>query len=286
MPELPEVETVVRGLRPRLIGQRILRAEIRQPPSHGVVKGSVSQFRKTLQGAAIRGVERRAKYILVGLDTGGTKGLHTWIVHLGMSGQLYACQPQAERLKHTHLVVSLSGGEQVRFCDPRRFGKTLVIPSSALSDYLSKVGPDPLKISQQDFHSLMEGRKAPVKNLLLNQTLLGGVGNIYANEALFLARIHPAISAGKLTERQTSALHKALRKVLLAAIAANGTTVSDYRTSEGEPGWYQNRLRVYDREGRPCPRCRTKIRRLVLIGRSAHYCPACQLKRKKKDRQN
>ena len=281
MPELPEVETVVRGLRPRLTGQRILRAEIHQPPSYGVVKGSVSQFRKTLQGADIRGVERRAKYILVGLDTGGKKSSHTWIVHLGMSGQLYACKPQAERLKHTHLVVSLSSGEQVRFCDPRRFGKTLTIPSAALPDYLSKVGPDPLKISRQDFHALLEDRKAPVKNLLLNQTLLGGVGNIYANEALYLARIHPAIAAGKLTGRQTSALHKALKKVLLAAIAANGTTVSDYRTSEGEPGWYQNRLRVYDREGRPCPRCRTKIRRLVLTGRSAHYCPACQPKRAK-----
>lgn len=277
MPELPEVETIVRGLRPRLVGQRIERVIVRQAVSHGVVKGSVAQFRRALKGAVITKARRRAKYLLFDLNRTGAAGLKaTWLVHLGMSGQLYACKPDAEILKHTHVTLELSSGVQVRFCDPRRFGKTLVLASEDMKDYLSSIAPDPLEISPEEFLGLLQGRQAPVKNLLLNQSVLGGVGNIYANEALYLARIHPACPAGRMTEKQGRALFRAVRKVLEEAIAGNGTTIADYRTSEGEPGWYQNRLRVYDREGEPCPRCRKPIRRLVLCQRSAHYCSSCQ----------
>ena len=277
MPELPEVETIVRGLRPRLVGQSIERVIVRQAVSHGVVKGSVAQFRRSLKGAVITKARRRAKYLLFDLNQTGVAGLKaTWLVHLGMTGQLYACKPEAVLLKHTHLTLWLSSGEQVRFCDPRRFGKTLVLPSMDVAGYLSHIGPDPLEIAAGEFLGILEGRKAPVKNLLLNQLVLGGVGNIYANEALYLARIHPACPAGRLTSVKGKALYRTLRKVLKEAIRNNGTTVADYRTSEGEPGWYQNRLRVYDREGEPCPRCRKPIRRLVLGQRSAHYCPSCQ----------
>ena len=275
MPELPEVETIVRGLRPRVVGQRIERVRIRQAPSHGVVKSPLAAFRRILRGAHIREIGRRAKYILLGLDAVRGGG-HIWIVHLGMSGQFYACKPAAEQLKHTHLWVDLSGGDQLRFCDPRRFGKTLVLSEGKAVDYFSSAAPDPLEMSPRDFAALLSGRKAPVKNLLLNQSLIGGVGNIYANEALFLARVHPATLAGKLPAERSRELHRVLRRVLREAIAGNGTTIADYRTSEGRPGSYQNRLRVYDREGEPCPRCGRPIRRLVLSQRSAHYCPGCQ----------
>lgn len=283
MPELPEVETVVRGLRSRLMGQIITRVEVRQSPTAGLVRGNLRRFRQTLRHATIGRLHRRAKYILVELHRGAEADpAHTWIVHLGMTGQLYACKPQAERLKHTHLILDLSSGEQVRLCDPRRFGKTLVLPTDRVPEFLSHAGPDPLEISPEDFTGLLAGRKAPIKNLLLNQTLLSGLGNIYANEALFLAGIHPATPAGRLRAGQAEVLHRVIRRVLREAIAGNGTTISDYRTAEGAPGGYQNRLRVYGREGEPCPRCGALIKRLVLAQRSAHYCPVCQPRGRRK----
>ena len=285
MPELPEVETVVRGLRPRLVGRTIERVEIRQSPRHGLVRGNIPRFRRTLRGAVIARVGRVAKYILVDLGRPGSGGEPaTWVVHLGMSGQLYACRPEAERLKHTHLVLTISSGEQLRLCDPRRFGRTMVLRANDLAALLARTGPDPLEITPEAFSAMLAGRKAPIKNLLLNQTLLGGVGNIYANEALFLAGIHPAHPAGLLTFERVSGLHGAIQQVLREAIADNGTTVADYRTAEGVPGGYQNRLRVYDRAGEPCPRCGAAIRRLVQVGRSSHYCPACQRKPRKRKR--
>ena len=277
MPELPEVETVVRGLRARLAGCRIERLEIPQPL---MVRRSLRGFRRALRGARITGVSRRGKYILIALGCDGHRALtHTWIVHLGMTGQLYACAAGAPRLQHTHLVAWLSSGEQLRLRDPRRFGKTLVLPDAALADYFAPLGPEPLRVSLPRFRALLAGRRAPVKSLLLNQSVLRGVGNIYANEALFVAGIHPATPAGELTPAQRKRLLRALQRVLRDAIAGNGTTVSDYRTAAGAPGNYQNQLRVYDREGEPCPRCGARIECVVLVGRSAHFCPRCQPRR-------
>jgi formamidopyrimidine-DNA glycosylase len=193
-----------------------------------------------------------------------------------MTGQLYACSPAAPRLEHTHVVAWLSSGEQLRYCDPRRFGKMLTLAEGEVKSYFSRLGPEPLRISLPRFTALCAGRRAPIKNLLLNQNRLRGLGNIYATEALFVARIHPARPAGTLSRLELARLHRALRKVLREAIAGQGTTVSDYRTADGAPGGYQNRLRVYDREGEPCPRCKEIIERVVLAGRSAHFCPRCQ----------
>ena len=276
MPELPEVETVVRGLRPRVGGHRIMRVRLGRVPSHSVVKQSAVRFRRMLVGAFITTVERKAKYILLRLRAKQVPVDRTWVVHLGMSGQFYACQPDAKMLKHTHVVAALSSGEQLRFCDPRRFGRTLVLSDSELSDFFSDVGPDPLEISAATFVKLVEGRRSPVKNLLLNQKLVSGVGNIYANEALYLAKVHPLRPACKLNLSERRNLFLTLRRVLREAIRSNGTTIADYRTSDGVPGSYQNRLRVYDREGEKCRRCGSRIRRLVLSQRSAHYCPGCQ----------
>jgi len=274
MPELPEVETVVRGLRPRLRGRRIERLEVRQPL---VVRGSLSAFRRALRRARIDAVRRKGKYILLELRSGGNPAQPVfWVVHLGMTGQLYVCRPEAPRLKHTHVVARLSSGEQLRFRDPRRFGKMLLLRADQLADYFAPLGPEPLRISFAAFARLFAGRKAPVKNLLLNQNRLRGLGNIYANEVLFVAGIHPARAAGSLGRDEVDGLYRAIRGVLRRAIAEQGTTVADYRTAAGEPGDYQNFLRVYDREDQPCPRCGSTIERLVLAGRSTHFCPQCQ----------
>jgi formamidopyrimidine-DNA glycosylase len=274
MPELPEVETVVRGLRQRVVRRRIERLEVRQPL---VVRGSLHGFRRALAGARIARIRRHGKYILLELRRPADHARpHVWIVHLGMTGQLYACAPSAPRLAHTHVVARLSSGEELRYRDPRRFGKMLVLPPRDLADYFRPLGPEPLRLPLRRFHELLAGRKAPIKNWLLNQNRLRGLGNIYANEALFWARIHPATPAGALAPRQAARLHAAMRQVLREAIAEQGTTVSDYRTAAGALGGYQNRLRVYDREGEACPRCGAAIARLVLAGRSAHFCPRCQ----------
>lgn len=273
MPELPEVETVVRGLRLRLRGKRIDRLRLFEPL---VVEGSVNRFRRVLRGARIANLQRRGKYILIALSIADGKRGWRWVVHLGMTGQLYACPPASPLLKHTHLVAALSSGEQLRYCDTRRFGKMLVLPEQDLPDYFGALGPDPLQVSFERFCRLFAGRTAPVKNFLLNQNRLRGLGNIYSSEALFLARIHPLRPAGALSPKELTRLYRAVQRVLRAAIAGQGSTVSDYRTADGVPGDYQNRLRVYDREGEPCPRCGTEIERIVLVGRSAHFCPHCQ----------
>ena len=274
MPELPEVETVVRGLRPRLVGRRILCLEIRQP---AVVRSDVRQFRCALRGARIKGMSRRGKYILIELQGSRYRPRSTyWVVHLGMTGQLYVTTPSAPREKHTHLVAWLSSGEQLRYRDPRRFGRLLALAAEAIEDYFAPLGPEPLRVSLPGFCRLFAGRRAPVKNLLLNQNRLRGVGNIYAGEALFLAGIHPARAAGSLARAELERLYRALRQVLREAIAGQGSTVSDYRRGDGLPGAYQNSLRVYDREGHPCPNCGEPIERVVLAGRSAHFCPRCQ----------
>lgn len=274
MPELPEVETVVRGLRRRLIGQRILRIQVRHPL---IVRGNQASFRHTLRGARILRLGRRGKHILIEVrPRGGRPRSHYWIVHLGMTGQLYACPATAPWLKHTHVVAWLSGGEQLRYRDQRRFGKMLTLRESDLRDYFATLGPEPLRVSFARFRGQFAGRRAPVKSLLLNQSRLRGLGNIYSSEALFLAGIHPARPAGTLQGRELRRLYQAVRKVLREAIAGQGSTVSDYRTGDGVPGDYQNCLRVYDREGEACLRCATAIDCVVLAGRSAHFCPRCQ----------
>jgi len=274
MPELPEVETVVQGLRARLEGRRILGVSLHQPL---IVRGDVALLRRALPKSRIERLERRGKFIIVHLEKPTSlRARHCLIVHLGMTGQLFCCRPSLPYEKHTHVTIELETGEQLRLRDPRRFGRLEVIPAARLEAYFAHLGAEPFEISLAEFAARLARRKAPIKSLLLNQDLVRGLGNIYSDEALFAARIHPALPAGRLDVRALRRLHRAMQRVLRAAIAAEGTSFSDYVTADGRLGRFQYRLRVYGREGEPCRRCRRPIRRLVLTGRSSHYCPHCQ----------
>lgn len=193
-----------------------------------------------------------------------------WIIHLGMTGSLQVTSPQAELLKHTHAVVRLASGKEVRFVDPRRFGRMWVASG------FETAGLEPLQIKLDQFAALFRGRKTPIKSALLNQKLLRGLGNIYADESLFRAGIRPRRRAGSLSPDALRRLYRAIRKVLQEAIAAGGSSVSDYFDVDGEPGLFQTRHRVYGRTGQPCLVCAGSIRRIVVAGRGTHYCPCCQ----------
>jgi formamidopyrimidine-DNA glycosylase len=196
-----------------------------------------------------------------------------WIVHLGMTGRLVICEPAADIAKHTHLIAKLVSGRELRFIDPRMFGKLSVHLQSGGFD---PGGVEPLEVSQERFVALFRGRKTPIKSALLNQKLLRGVGNIYADESLFRAGIRPRRRAAAITREQLGKLHRAVREVLREAIALGGSSISDYVDADGEEGFFQLRHRVYGREGEPCLVCGTAIRRVVLAGRSSHYCSKCQ----------
>ncbi len=195
-----------------------------------------------------------------------------FIVHLGMSGRLQVCDPQSEIVKHTHAIAKLSSGRELRFVDPRRFGRLSV---AAGGDFEAG-GIEPLEASLEHFLPLFRGRKTPIKSALLNQKLLRGVGNIYADESLFRAKIRPRRRAATITCDQLARLFKAVQEVLREAIAAGGSSISDYVDSDGEEGFFQLKHRVYGREDKPCLVCKTPIKRIVIAGRSSHYCPKCQ----------
>jgi formamidopyrimidine-DNA glycosylase len=193
-----------------------------------------------------------------------------WIVHLGMSGRMLVCAADDEAIKHTHAVASLRSGRELRFVDPRRFGRLSV-------DYeFDAGGTEPLQIELSEFVPLFRGRKTPIKSALLNQKLLRGVGNIYADESLFRSGIRPRRRASSLTRSDLERLHPAIQEVLREAIALGGSSISDYVNSDGEDGFFQLQHRVYGREGEPCLVCSTPIKRIVIGGRSSHYCPKCQ----------
>lgn len=198
-------------------------------------------------------------------------GSAQWIVHLGMTGRMVVCEPGVEIAKHTHLIASLASGHELRFVDPRMFGKLSVHAGG-----FDPGGVEPLEATEEQFVALFRGRKTPIKSALLNQKLLRGVGNIYADESLFRAGIRPRRRAATITREQLGKLFRAVQKVLREAIALGGSSVSDYVNSDGEEGFFQLQHRVYGREGESCLVCRTKIRRIVLAGRSSHYCQKCQ----------
>lgn len=268
MPELPEVETIRRSLRP-IVGQRIEAVEVTQPRLRRYIGDN---FAGQLIGRTIATIDRRGKYLLFRLS-----GEQCLLAHLGMTGALLL-QPQGVPPRpHDHVRFQLSGGQQLTYNDPRRFGLLRVGSENEFAE-LTNIGPDPSSdaFSLEQFMTLARGRKRPVKNLLMDQRVLGGIGNIYANEILFRARIRPGRQSRRLTRRQLTALLHATRTVLRSAIRLGGSSISDYRDSAGKPGYFQLRLRVYDRTGKPCPQCRTPIRRTVYAGRSSFYCPRCQ----------
>ena len=224
------------------------------------------------RGRSQQGREKRSARSnrLAGENSGPTQPKAQWIVHLGMTGRLVVCQPDAEIAKHTHAVVKLASGRELRFVDPRRFGRLSVAHG------FDAGGSEPLEVQRDHFIGLYHGRKTPIKSALLNQKLLRGVGNIYADESLFRAGVRPRRRAVSLTREDLRRLHLAVQEVLQEAISLGGSTVSDYVDADGEEGFFQLQHRVYGRESEPCLVCKTAIKRVIVAGRSSHYCPRCQ----------
>jgi formamidopyrimidine-DNA glycosylase len=235
------------------------------------LKSAAAEISATLEGAQVERVRRVGKHIVFDLSSGKPAGGGQWIVHLGMTGKMLVATPETEIAKHTHLVAKLASGRELRFVDPRRFGGLEVRQAG-----FSGPGAEPLSISADEFARLFHGSKAPVKAALLNQKLLHGVGNIYADEALFRAHIRPRRRANTLTKSELRKLHTALQKVLHAAIAAGGSSIADYVDADGEAGFFQIQHRAYGREGKPCLTCKTPIKKIIVGGRGTHYCPKCQ----------
>ena len=286
MPELPEVETIARGLDQRVAGDAIESVWLGSKPQ--TLKSSPTEIAATLEYTRITQVRRLGKHIVFDLERNGVarpllpaKGRRKtrrlgprsqWIVHLGMTGRMVVCDPSAEVVKHTHAIVKLTSGRELRFVDPRRFGRLSV----ATQGDFDAGGLEPLEVQKDRFLQLFHGRKTPIKSALLNQKLLRGVGNIYADESLFRAGLRPRRKASTITRAQLERLHVAVREVLKEAIALGGSSISDYVDADGEEGFFQLKHRVYGREGEPCLVCKTPIKRVVIAGRSSHYCPKCQ----------
>jgi formamidopyrimidine-DNA glycosylase len=278
MPELPEVETIARGLARRVSGDVIESIWLGQKPEP--LKSPAREIAAVLEHSRIATVRRMGKHIVFDLEQNGVHPKHAgpkqtkaqWIVHLGMTGRLQVCEPQSEILKHTHAILKLASGRELRFVDPRRFGRLSV----ARADEFDAGGVEPLEADLDRFFALFRGRKTPIKSALLNQKLLRGVGNIYADESLFRAGIRPRRRVSTITRDQLAKLLASVKEVLREAIALGGSSISDYVDADGEEGFFQLQHRVYGREGDPCLVCKTPIKRIVIAGRSSHYCPRCQ----------
>jgi formamidopyrimidine-DNA glycosylase len=309
MPELPEVETIARGLARRVSGDVIDSVWLGQKPEP--LKSPAREIAAALEHSRIATVRRMGKHIVFDLEQNSvarapspakgrnarsmplestaksrgpssaaqavadegvrpTQAPAQWIVHLGMTGRLQVCEPQSEILKHTHAILKLASGRELRFVDPRRFGRLSV------SHAFDAGGIEPLEADLDRFLVLFRGRKTPIKSALLNQKLLRGVGNIYADESLFRAGIRPRRRASTITRDQLAKLLAAVKEVLKEAIALGGSSISDYVDADGEEGFFQLQHRVYGLEGEPCLVCKTPIKRIVIAGRSSHYCPRCQ----------
>src|SRR5271157_274575 len=300
MPELPEVETIARGLAKRITGDAIDSVWLSQ---NAPLKSRAAEIAATLERARIEAIGRMGKHIVFDLEQdhvarapspakrrganrkpkgrlapqaeagAGARPTHAqWIVHLGMTGRLQVCEPQAEIEKHTHAILKLSSGRELRFVDPRRFGRLSV---ARAADF-DAGGVEPLEVDLDRFLTLFRGRKTPIKSALLNQKLLRGVGNIYADESLFRAGIRPRRRASAITREKLGKLFVSVKQVLQEAIALGGSSISDYVGADGEEGFFQLQHRVYGREDEPCLVCKTPIKRVVIAGRSSHYCPKCQ----------
>jgi formamidopyrimidine-DNA glycosylase len=306
MPELPEVETITRGLAKRVTGDVVESVWLGQKKE--TLKSPATEIAAVLEQSRIAAVRRMGKHIVFDLEqpnvarallpaksrrsSGKTKVALSsstepavadestrltppkaqWIVHLGMTGSLRVCEPQTEVVKHTHAILKLSSGRELRFVDPRRFGRLSVAQNADFD----AGGIEPLEVDLDRFTALFHGRKTPIKSALLNQSLLRGVGNIYADESLFRAGIRPRRRASTITRDQLGKLYLTVKEVLKEAIALGGSSISDYVGADGEEGFFQLQHRVYGREGEPCPVCKTPIKRVVIAGRSSHYCPKCQ----------
>jgi len=300
MPELPEVETIARGVDKRTRGDRIIQVWFDHHPQP--FKTPRARQAKGLAGRTILAVHRTGKHIVLELSSSAIArkakekeavpraegfAVHDaherealrpcaqWIVHLGMTGRLLVTTPESLVAPHTHARLTLEGDRELRFVDPRRFGR-LEFRDLRRSAAFGAPGDEPLTIGPQEFAALFHGRRLCIKAALLNQTLLAGVGNIYADESLFHAGIRPRRRADRVTRAELDRLRAALREILMHAIRLGGSSVSDYVDADGERGFFQLEHCVYLRTGEPCRRCKTPIRRVLVAGRGTHYCPKCQ----------
>jgi formamidopyrimidine-DNA glycosylase len=294
VPELPEVETIANGVDARVRGQRIVRVWTSGKPQ--TFKSPEGEIAAVLTGATIEKVRRVGKSIVMDLGRGGAAGkkqisfgddrkkskskgkdkgaeMAQFLVHLGMTGRLLVSKAEVELPPHTHAVLSLGDGREVRFVDPRRFGRLSVVTGE--EGYLGP-GAEPTTIGVEEFSQLFKGRKLAIKAALLNQSILHGVGNIYADESLFRAGIRPRKQAGKLTKVELARLHEALQQVLKKAIQLGGSSVSDYVDADGMRGYFQIEHKVYGHAGEECTDCGTGLKKIVVGGRTTVYCPMCQ----------
>jgi len=270
MPELPEVETTRRGLSPHLLGRRIHGVILRRPDLRWPIP---QEIERNLPGSRIVEVRRRAKYLLLDTDGGGSA-----VMHLGMSGSLRVLPGDTPVRTHDHVDISLDNGRVLRFNDPRRFGCLLWQPAGGLHPLLQELGPEPLS---EDFDGdylfeLSRGRRAPVKVFLMDQAVVVGVGNIYAAESLFKAGIHPLREAGKVSRARYQALAMAAKEILARAIERGGTTLRDFISPDGAPGYFEQELLVYGREDEPCRQCGRPLRHATIGQRATVWCPRCQ----------
>lgn len=269
MPELPEVETTLRGIAPYLHGHKIESVAVSQPQ----LRWPVSPELSTLKQLLVITLYRRAKYLIISTETGHI------IIHLGMSGSLRIVDGDEPRRKHDHVEFSLSGGKLMRYHDPRRFGAVLwTADDVADHELLNKLGPEPLAelFDADHLYQAARRRKTAIKNLIMDSHIVVGVGNIYASEALFLAGVRPGQAAGRITRGQAVRIVEAIKQVLADAIMQGGTTLRDFVNSDGAPGYFQQTLNVYGRTTEPCRRCNTQIKSKVIGQRSTFYCPSCQ----------
>ena len=282
MPELPEVETVRRGLAPVMEGQVIARAQVNRPDLRWPFPPDMAA---RLTGRRVMALRRRSKYILADLDSG-----ETLLIHLGMSGRMLVSgdplglfvhdHPMAE--KHDHVVLHIANGARITFNDPRRFGAMDLLETATADQHklLSVIGPEPLgnDFNEPYLVAALKGRNTPVKSALLDQRIVAGLGNIYVCEALFRARISPQRRAGQIAATRVAAMVPIIRQVLAEAIEAGGSSLRDFRQADGELGYFQHSFDAYGREGEPCraPGCNSTIARIVQGGRSSFYCPKCQ----------
>jgi formamidopyrimidine-DNA glycosylase len=270
MPELPEVETTRRGVDPHLKGRKIVALEVHEPRLRWRVADSLPA---EVAGQRVRQTGRRAKYLLIELESG------TLLLHLGMSGNLRVLPSDTPRLTHDHFDLLLDSGKTLRFNDPRRFG-SLHYTTGKLDEHplLKRLAPEPLedRFSTDYLWRITRKRKVTIKQLLMNSSLVVGVGNIYASEALFRARIRPTRQARSLKRPEVARLVRAVRAVLKMAIKVGGTTLRDYVGADGSPGYFKQKLYVYERAGEPCRVCRTPVKQITQGARSTYYCPTCQ----------
>lgn len=271
MPELPEVETVVRDLRPLLVGHTF---DSLWRGVKGLRKPWKPVWDKLLVGSRVESIRRRGKWIVLELN-----GSRRFLIHLGMTGRLTVADADAPVEDHTHLVFTLDNGCHLRYCDIRRFGSaTLFDSESGLQTFFgeAKLGPEPWELLPSDWHTKVSSSRRVLKAILLDQQMVAGVGNIYADESLFESRLPPTLTGDTLTKKTSERLRRAIVAVLERAIERRGSTIRNYVGGSGLRGGYQEEFRVYGRRGKPCTRCKTPIVSMRLAGRATHYCPCCQ----------